>query len=801
MKGDRQFGLPPLIVRALRARGAVTPEEIDKFLHPSMQDFHDPFLLPDMDKAVRRIQRAISKNERICIFGDYDVDGICATAMLVDYFRSIGVDVLYHIPSRKEEGYGMNITAVNQLRNAGVDLIITVDNGISAADEVHQCRLLGIDVIVTDHHIPPAEIPVCDAVVCHTVENSLYPKKILCGTGVAFKLLQALAGLETAMSYVSLAGLATIADVVPLIDENRALVKFGLEAINSGKCLPGLTQLLVEIPTAKKPYDVCTMGFSVAPRLNAAGRMSDASLAVRLFLSHDRSEILSIIAELNHLNELRQQEEADIFNSALSILKQKTLSNTHVILLRSDRWNPGVIGIAASRISELYHRPTILFSESDGMLKGSARSIDGINIHEALCAVSEYFDRFGGHSKAAGITMQASHFDRFSEALEDYFRSNFTNEVFIPRKRYEFDISLSEIDRELVRDIELLAPFGEGNPSLVFHASNVQIMHLRRFGSDSQHMRMDVKVDACSHLEGVWFASASNFYKLMHASTVEMLFTVGINNWNGMSSIQLRLSSVNAELPANIPAYVDSRLPQFCSSLVENCSHRYARETPNRIQPLDVQLTKLSTESLCGVLILVFTVDGANRIIAELAENNIKNVEIHYNCIPNSPLFVNTILIAPFLGAIPRRGFDRIIFYDTAPTQAIYGIVADRCPESKLFINADVRGDASVVAQKFDCSRDFMVSCYKAVQSMLNMHNFSFCELVSKLAAKLNLPQYLVEFAICVFFELDFIVENEKGSISMAQKILCRSLNESPLYVEIKQLASGNEPEARKTAQ
>lgn len=801
MKGDRQFGLPPLIVRALRARGAVTPEEIDKFLHPSTEDFHDPFLLPDMDKAVRRIQRAISQNERICIFGDYDVDGICATAMLVDYFRSINVDVQYHIPSRKEEGYGMSIPAVNRLHDDGVDLIITVDNGISAADEVRQCRLLGIDVIITDHHIPPSEVPACEAVVCHTVEGSLYPKKILCGTGVAFKLLQALAGLETAMEYVSLAGLATIADVVPLIDENRAIVKFGLEAINSGRCLPGLTQLLVEIPTAKKPYDVCTMGFSVAPRLNAAGRMSDASLAVRLFLSHDRSEILSIIAELNRLNELRQQEEADIFNSALSILKRKNLSDTHVILLRSDSWNPGVIGIAASRISELYHRPTILFSESGGMLKGSARSIDGINIHEALCAVSNFFDRFGGHSKAAGITMQASCFDQFSEALENYFRNNFTNDVFIPRKKYEFDIALSEIDRELVRDIELLAPFGEGNPSLVFHASNVQIMHLRRFGSDSQHMRMDVKVDACSHLEGVWFASAANFYKLMHASTVEMLFTVGINNWNGMSNIQLRLSSVNAELPTNISAYVEGRLPQFCSSLVENCSHRYTAEVLNPINPLDVQLTRLSTERLCGVLILVFTVDGANRIIAELAENNIKNVEIHYNCIPDSPLFMNTILIAPFLGAIPKRGFDRIVFYDTAPTQSVYGVVAARCPESKLFINADACGDFSVAAQKFDCSRDSMVSCYKGIQCMLSKRSFSFCELVSKLAAKLNLPQYMAEFAVCVFFELDFIVENEKGSISMAQNIRCRSLTESPLYIEIKQLASGNDSGVATAAQ
>ena len=293
----------------------------------------------------------------------------------------------------------MSRGAIDKLHSCGVNLIITVDNGISAADEISYCSELGIDVIVTDHHIPPETVPKCTAVVCHTVSNSQYPNSILCGAGIAFKLLHALAGLEAAMQYVSLAGLASVADVVPLLDENRVFVKLGLDAINSGNCCNGLYRLLNGVPTARWPYNACTLGFAVAPRLNASGRMSDASLGVELFLCRDPNRADEIIARLNKLNELRQQDEANILNDAIRRLEPCDLSDTRAIVLRSETWNAGVIGIAASRIAEMYHRPTILFSESDGILKGSARSIDGVNIHEVLCCCREFFVRFGGMQK------------------------------------------------------------------------------------------------------------------------------------------------------------------------------------------------------------------------------------------------------------------------------------------------------------------------------------------------------------------------------------------------------------------
>ncbi|MCH5278847.1 MAG: single-stranded-DNA-specific exonuclease RecJ [Christensenellaceae bacterium] len=808
--GDNRLGLSPLLIRALRARGAVTDDEINRFLNPSPAFFHDPYMLPDMEKAVSRIRSAISIGEKICVFGDYDVDGICATSMLVDFFRSIGADVCYYIPSRRDEGYGMSRSAVERLKQCGVELVITVDNGISASCEVQYCIECGIDVIVTDHHIPPETLPVCTAVVCHTVPGSNYPNRILCGAGVAFKLLHALAGLDTAMRYVALAGLASVADVVPLLDENRILVKLGLEAVNAGDCCVGLRRLIASIPTAKMPYTVCNLGFSVAPRLNASGRMSDASLAVELFLSADIERIDEIIAELNRLNECRQQQEAEILNSAIEMVSHINLAETRAIILKSADWNSGVIGIAASRISEMYHRPAILFSESDGVLKGSARSIDGINIHDALTFTKELFLRFGGHAKAAGVTIESSHFEAFVEEFNRHLADVYDDKLFVPRKSYEFDIALSGITHELVKEISLLAPFGEGNPSPIFHASEVRISHLRRFGCNAQHMRMDVR-DGFRCLEAVWFASASSFDRLMNADTTEMLFTLSINNWNGQSNLQLRLLSAKAELPSEPSEYVEKSMARFCSALIENCAlsecvSEYSCDESTACsapQSIEVCLDEISNHCISGMMILVFTIDGAKRIIADMRERDIGNIEICFGLIPDSPVHTNTVVIAPIISALPENGFNQILFYDLPPTPEVYSLVAQRflnksksrsneepriSNKTRFFINFDARGEFGQVACLFDCRREFMVCCYRRTLSMLSLRCYSFEELSARLSEEMQVPLYQVEFALRVFFELDFIAFNRNGSISTVENVRCTALTNSALYRRISKL-------------
>ena len=783
-----------LLARALRSRGAVTPEQVERFLYPSAADFHDPFLLPDMDKAVARIRLALETNERICVFGDYDVDGICSTAMLTDYFRSVGADIIYHIPSRSEEGYGMSAAAVEKLYKQGVGLIITVDNGISAAEEIRRCKELGIDVIVTDHHIPPETMPDCVAVVCHTVPGSRYPNSILCGAGTAFKLLHALAGLDAAMRYVSLAGLASVADVVPLLDENRILVKLGLAAINDGQCCCGLSRLLESIPTAKKPYNACNLGFAVAPRLNASGRMSDASLSVELFLTDDTAKMDGIISELNRLNELRQQDEAGILRDVLEMLSDRDLSDTRAIVLMKKDWNGGVIGIAASRILEMFHRPTILFCEVNGVLKGSARSIDGVNIHEALTAMQDCFIRFGGHAKAAGVTMDEARFEEFRTRLNEHFKANFPDSAFAASKDYEFEIPLSMITGDLIAEFALLAPFGECNPSPVFRSRDVEISRLRRFGNDAQHTRMEAR-SGQSCMEAVWFCSGSYFKSLLSAEKVDMLYTPTINKWCGSEGIQLCVKWIQAEYPSDVEAFINNGMWNFCDAIVENSTFPpcIAEDTDGSIEPTDASLAELFGSRISGVLALAFSPEGARRAVNEITEKSL-NVEILFGCTADSPVCDNALLIAPKLGSLPPAGYGTIVFVDEPPFPGTAAAIKKAMPGSR-FLRLKTAGifcgdrDFAEVTLRFSCDRDFMGDCYHTTMQLLSAGDVSFEELTVRVAERARTAKYCARFALRVFMDVGFIVYNERGSVSVGN-IRPTKLTESRLFSAVVNMRS-----------
>lgn len=792
--GDLSLNVSPLLARALRARGAVTPEEIARFLDPRASDLHDPFLLPDMDKAVHRIRLALDTRERICIFGDYDVDGICSTAMLTDYFRSVNADVIYHIPSRSEEGYGMSAAAVEKLYERGVGLIITVDNGISAAKEIRRCTELGVDVIVTDHHIPPEELPECCAVVCHTVASSRYPASILCGAGIAFKLIEALAGQETALRYVSLAGLASVADVVPLLDENRVLVKLALEAVNRGDCCPGLTRLLESIPTVKKPYNACNFGFAAAPRLNASGRMSDASIAVELFLSRDIGRIDASIAELNRLNELRQQDEAQILNDALAMLSGSDLSDTRAIILMKKDWNGGVIGIAASRILEMFHRPTILFCETNGILKGSSRSVDGVNIHDALSKVSGCFLRFGGHAKAAGITMEESRFDEFRTRLNQYFKTAFPDSAFASVKGYEFELPLEEISLSLIEDISRLAPFGESNPSPVFRTRGVRLGRLRRFGVESQHTRMEVcGSKASASLEAVWFCSAPYFKSLLCSEKVDMLYSPTVNHWCGEDGIQLRLKWAQQELPEDPVAFIENGMWNFCDALIENSCAALPPEDelPPRTK---LSLAELYSRHISGTIVLVFTPGGARRALEEVRSSGL-TVELCFGSAPDSPVCDNTLLIAPKLCSLNLSGFCTVVFYDLPPFEGMLTAVRSRMGGSEAFMLGEPASreeiDASFreSALRFPVDREFMGESYRLIMQSLERADLSFEELTGKLSERMRSPRYAARFALRVFMELGYIAYNERGSVSIGT-IRPARLSESRLFSAVVRMRS-----------
>ena len=700
-EADRSADFLPIVMRALRARGITTEEDRRRFMYPDISLLRDPFDLPDMHKAVDRIEQAVCTGESICVYGDYDVDGICATTILLHFLLSIGAEVSYRIPSRHDEGYGISSRAIDALHQAGVTLIITVDNGVSAREEIAYATALGIDVIVTDHHIPPDDIPECIAVINHSVEGCEYPR-YLCGAGVALKLVQALGGVEAAQEYMFLAGVATVADVVPLLDENRLLVKCALDELNKGSCCLGMKKLLENLPGTKRPLSVYTIGFGIAPRLNASGRMGDASLGVELFMTEDEKEAQRIVAELDRLNEARQTEEQSILDEAIAMIEKTDISEKRAILLASDNWNSGVIGIAASRLSEMYHRPTILFSMHDNALKGSARSIEGINIHEALKALSPLFIRYGGHAKAAGVTMVPENFPLFKEQMEAYLAENCSPELFVPRRCYEFDEDLSVISPELTRQLEMLAPFGEGNPCPVFHISNVSPYHIRRFGSDGQHLRMDLRQNRYC-FESVYFCGGRNFENIIRAESISLLYSPFINNWNGSESLQMKVISARPDLPRCPSRFIKGSMHHFFMSFLFGMGDSNGEETSeeNALPPLyEGSIAEAVRSSFAGLMVTAFSTDGAESALHELASQNVENFEVCFGSVPSGLLYSNVLLIAPSMDKLPTKGYNRIIFADEPYRPANYDSFRQAMPEARL-LRTGVKNDFADICSGF----------------------------------------------------------------------------------------------------
>ncbi|MCR5809243.1 MAG: single-stranded-DNA-specific exonuclease RecJ [Clostridiales bacterium] len=776
IEADRSAAFHPIVMRALRARGILTDEERKRFMFPDLSMLRDPFGLPDMQKAVDRIEEAVMNGENICVYGDYDVDGICATTILLHYLLSIGAEASYRIPSRHDEGYGISRRAIDAMKESGVSLIITVDNGISAHNEIAYAGELGIDVIVTDHHIPPEELPECTAVICHSVPGCEYPG-YLCGAGTALKLIQAMGGVEAAKDYIFLAGVATVADVVPLLDENRLLVKYALDSLNKGECCLGMRMLLDSLPSARKPYSVFNIGFGIAPRLNASGRMGDASLGVELFMTEDEDEAARIIAELNRLNEQRQAEEQGILDEAVEMVEKLDISDKHAILLASDKWNSGVIGIAASRLTEMYHRPTILFSEHDGALKGSARSVEGINIHDALKANSDMFIRFGGHAKAAGVTMEKEMFPQFVERMEKYFAETCAPDLFVPRRCYEFDEDLGNITMELTKELEMLAPFGEGNPCPVFHISNVSPYHIRRFGCDGQHLRMDLRQNRFC-FESVYFCGGRCFENIMRADSISLLYSPFINNWNGSENLQMRVLSVRPDLPRCASRYIKSNISNFYMAYLSGaCLEKSDKPLP------DVTATSVSEAirtSFAGLAVLVFSTDGAETTLRELAADNVENFEVCFGTVPDGVFSGNMLLIAPNADKLPKTGYNRFLFADEPYSTGVYDRLREVCPNANI-TRLGRENDFSDICSGFSISRDEMSLYYKTTANLLASSTLSMTELVAKLCDALNRPVHQTIFVLKTFVELEFITDDGGKAVRML-KSAPRKLAESAIY-------------------
>lgn len=543
-------GYPDWMASLLYARGVQTKEEADAFLHPQESQFHDPFLLKDMDKAVILIRQAVQEKKRAVIYGDYDVDGVCASAILSQCFKSIGLKHVVYIPDRHTEGYGLNADALASFQGQA-DLVVTVDCGITAVQEVAYAKELGLQVIVTDHHTLGDMLPLADSVLSPLREG--YPYPYLCGAGVAWKLSQALKGKTFALELLDLCCLATIADMVPLLDENRTIVALGLEKLSTSR-RPGIVALKEVAGVARgQAVTADRVGFQLAPRLNASGRLETARAALDLLLTDSLPLARELAKELDSLNTRRRGEEQQVLKEAEETITDGQLFNRHSLVVVGDDWNTGVIGLAAGRLAEKYAYPTVCLSNQEGVCMGSARSAGGIHLYNALKECEYLFERFGGHEKAAGLSIKADKVETFREAFEEAIVRQLDGKELYPVQAYDEVWPLEQVTIEAIKSLEALAPFGIGNPSPAFLSTDLTVVSSRCVGSGQDHLKL-VFEQANTVMDAIAFGKGDCHENL--SPKLDAIYVPSINTFNGRTSPQIRVLAFRAGTQAIAPDQV-----------------------------------------------------------------------------------------------------------------------------------------------------------------------------------------------------------------------------------------------------
>jgi single-stranded-DNA-specific exonuclease len=547
------LGVAPIIARILCQRGLSDPELAGRFLNPSLEHLHDPMALADMGVAVDRIFTAIANKERIAIHGDYDVDGVTSTVILRRALEMLGADVVHFIPERLKDGYGLQPVAIERLHADGVALVVSVDCGIRGADAALRARELGVDLIITDHHEPDAELPQALAVINPKRADCSYPDKYLAGVGVALKLVQALCGRTNRNSwlpgFIKVAAIGTLADVVPLVGENRVIAKLGLDLLTKGPHKVGLRALLDVSGLTGKTIDSYHIGFMLAPRVNAAGRMSTPDIAARLLLAADETmgdEVRQLALQLDGENVRRQEEEAEILAAAKKVVQtDPDVGARSVLVVAGDGWHRGVIGIVASKLVDAFHRPAIVLSVEDGTAHGSCRSIPRFDMLGALERCAHLLSRFGGHKQAAGLTLDAARIKELRLAVNAVADETLGPEDLMPRLRIDADLTFRGITGGVTTGIASLAPFGAGNPRPVFAAHRVEIIDGPRKLKD-RHLKMALKQDGRIFRAVAWRAAERHDYLTEHKAALDVAFSLEQNQYNGETYVELTLADLKS---------------------------------------------------------------------------------------------------------------------------------------------------------------------------------------------------------------------------------------------------------------
>jgi single-stranded-DNA-specific exonuclease len=541
-----ELEVSPLIVEILWNRGLTDVADMDRFLSPLLRHMANPAEIPGLTEAAETLARGLAEGRKLAVWGDYDVDGITATAVVKEFFAMRGIEVMHHLPNRMEEGYGMNVPWVERLHEQGADMLLTVDCGISDLEPVARARELGMVVVVSDHHLPGETLPSAHA-VCDPRLNDGGPCDDLAGVGVAFMLMVALNRLlpgdpVDVRPLLDLVALGTIADIVRLTGQNRILVKNGLLLIKEAK-RPGMAALKVVSDYERQAeLGAGQIGFHLAPRINAAGRMGDPEKALRLLLSKDFDSAMPIAEELNAINMERRRQEQEIADEAFA--QAEAMRSQAGLVLHADHWHPGIIGIVASRVVEKYYRPTLLLcaAESSGLLKGSGRSIPEFNLHEGLVSLGELFEGFGGHAQAAGVSLKPGNLGEFRERFNAKVIEALGPKPLTPTLKLDHELPFSSIDNTLLKELELLQPYGMGNPEPVFATRPVRVAEHALFGREREHVKLVLEdQETGTKLPGKAWRMADTLTSVVRGRTMRFAFTPKIDRYMGIPKIDLRI--------------------------------------------------------------------------------------------------------------------------------------------------------------------------------------------------------------------------------------------------------------------
>ena len=546
----KEFNTSEIIAKVLANRGIESLKSSHNFFNPSNDQLHDPFMMKNMDIAVDRISKNIQNQKPILIFGDYDVDGTTGASLLYLGLKDHNAIVEYYIPHREKEGYGLSTGGIDYAQSIGADLLITCDCGINAFKPVDDAADQGIDVIITDHHIPDKKLPNAYAVLNPKQKGCEYPFKGLCGCGVAFKLISALSEQSEieqnlGLNYLDLVALATSADMVPILDENRVLVHCGLDQLEESNS-PGIHQLLVQTGLVGESLNVGKLVFGLAPKINAAGRMGDANRTVELLTTSDKNRAEELASILVRENKRRQLIQEDIVNDAIrQVYAQVDLENSKVVIVGSKGWHPGVIGIVASRIKDEFSRPAIVIAfDEDGIGKGSARSIPKLDLYDALAYASKFLEGFGGHPMAAGLTVLEDRFENFKSLFLRNVNKILSDDDLIPVISIDGEMELKDINPRFMRFLEKLGPFGPGNMRPKFMSRNLQVSGQPRLMGKGEHIRFIVSQNGRNY-PAVGFKLSSHYEDLIRGVPIDLAYVVEVNEWQGQSNIQLNVRDIH----------------------------------------------------------------------------------------------------------------------------------------------------------------------------------------------------------------------------------------------------------------